>query len=431
MISARHETAGSTGFPSVSAFSALNHGLLEKLARFSTRERFASGREIPWKLFEGHLVLLGDGELREYSGGRFCRTIGSPAVLNPSALSGPAAPASNSAGPDTVFSPLSDSTLTLVPVERLRELAAGEPELAVALHRVMAEEIARLRTDNAHWRNRFQGVFKPGLGAVIEDGPFVMDPFDQYLFVLEMDRPQLRKLLPRGVRPVPGLGGRYLLTFNFFTSVHSAKNGSAEYAYHETTPFIPCLGSSLRPAAFIPELYPDSFMPIAMGREVYGFPKRFGETTRREQTIDFALDGRHQLRAQWGEGRGISQNSLAGRVASALGGRVNLPRPLEALFTMANRFRDLPVMKRLKADLPVLLHRRLFDANAKGKLVPRIDELTEVKIGVDSVGDIEELTSPEIRFFESGFPFQGRCLAAFRLRLGLRFGEGKAVKNYR
>src|SRR5262249_7916547 len=136
--------------------------------------------------------------------------------------------------------------------------------------------------------------------ARLVPGPYRFSPMRLVLHVVETERAALAALLPRGLHLLPGLGGRYLVVFGDFhrcVTQHARGDGRV-FSYRETTPFIPCAGFG-RVGAFIPELYPDSYMAILLGREIYGFPKRLGRTTVRGDGVDVIVDHARLMRARW------------------------------------------------------------------------------------------------------------------------------------
>ena len=130
----------------------------------------------------------------------------------------------------------------------LRGLLHDSDTLAGNVLKFVAGELrAAYAKEDAMHRHLADFFVRPN--SRIVPGPYVADPYDVYFFVVRAAPGELRRLLPRGVRPIPGLEDCFALTFNFFDRVYTRHpSGKAKaFSYNETTPFIPCLAQGLRP----------------------------------------------------------------------------------------------------------------------------------------------------------------------------------------
>lgn len=270
--------------------------------------------------------------------------------------------------------------------------------------------------------------------AKLVPGPYVGDPFEMYIFVMRDQPEKLERLLPKGLRPAPGFGGKYLLTFNFFTRVYSKNpaGGEATFAYRETAPFIPCLGPGLRPAAFCPELYPDNFLAITLGRELYGFPKRFGQTRKTDNQIDLLLANRLILRASWEAVAALDTRSLTARLGEVLLGSKGgwMSGAIASPISAAIDFMGRQTNPSMWPSVPVLVHKQIPDASSALQEVLAIDQLVEIPFEVSSLSSVSELTGAALKYLSDDYFLGGECLGAFVLQMGFSFGKGRMLSDY-
>ncbi len=301
----------------------------------------------------------------------------------------------------------------------------------------MADDIRELYDRNDTLMRHFDDFFSSPNARLIP-GPYYGDLFDQYFFVMEDAPDRLQALMPRGCSLLPMTGGRYLLTFNFFPGMatrHPSGRGK-KFAYAETTPFIPAMVTThrasppIRAGLYCPELYPDNYLAIALGRELYGFPKRFALTARSARHIDMVMGGRMVLRASWQEQQAISAEQFCGQVCSlVLGGMpgMSLLGTLQGAFlSLVNRE---PPLARLPA-MPVFVHKEIPDVVSEDETVLEIDELDEIPFRVTAVSDFKVLKGAGVRLLDPEWILGGRCLGAYRLRMSFTFGKGQELIDY-
>jgi CRP-like cAMP-binding protein len=313
--------------------------------------------------------------------------------------------------------------------DRLRELTASSPAFARCLMEELVRELRELhRLEREHHRAYRDFLVSPN--ARLLAGQFVSRPFNHYLFVVDAGRSDAATLLPPGARLVPGLGGRCLLTFNFYEgSVNPHYPADALAPYREASYFIPCIGPSLAPALFCPEQYLDNYLMISLGREVFGLPRRYGSVALGDSKIDLIVDDHMILRARFGAERQVEPGSLARRLTLALTGEHrDRARMLDPL--LAPLLRD--GLGRARGWLPairILVHREIPDPSPSRAGSLRIDRLLEVPFELLSIDEPVELEAPALRFFPKAL-FAGPCIAAFRVRISFRFGRARTVKDY-
>ncbi len=398
-------------------------------ARF---ERFEPGETITEMGSEAEaLYLLVQGEIAVTRAQRLVTLTAAPSIVGlVSIVDGESRSATLSA-----FSPMEVFSLDRADFDAL---LAASPVMTRNLVVHLARDIRGLYERQDTLMRHFDDFFESPNARLVA-GPYYGELFDQYVFVME-DRPEgLQRLMPPGCSLIPGLGGRWLLTFNFFpglTTRNPAGRGK-KFAYAETTPFIPCmvstghLGLPTTAGLFCPELYPDNYLAIALGRELYGFPKRFATTTRTADHVDMVMGGRMVLRASWREQRSITPEQFAtdcARLVLGSKGLASLLAPLQgAFFSVLNR----DAVRTRWPAMPVFVHKQIPDVISEDEVVHEIDELDEIPFKIMGLSDFRVLGGAGVRFLTDDWFLGGRCLGAFRLRMSFGFGKGKEWINYR
>lgn len=264
-------------------------------------------------------------------------------------------------------------------------------------------------------------------GAVMVPGPYLADPFEMLVFVMEGETARLRDLLPPGYSLIPGLGGRYLLTVSFFESLYSeAPEGQGKsFSYREVTPFVPCVRGVSRPFAFAPELYPDSYLAISIGRELYGFPKRYGQIERADDSVDLFVGGRFVMRATHARAEPIADATMVQEMAEALISGLTL-RPFTAAFSrIFDALNRTKLALPLAPDIKVLVRQQRPSPDASAR-APERDRLVEIPFRLTHLAASHRLVEPQVELVRDHF-IHGRALAAFSLRMGFRFETAREL----
>ncbi len=368
------------------------------------------------------LVVLLHGELAVTVRGAFVTIVRPPAVLGLASLvdGGPRTASLAAHGPARVAH---------LPAPAFRALLEQSHGFAQNVAHALAAEL-RGQLKRQRQATEVLDDFFEQPNARLVPGPYGAEPFTMYLWVLRDSPARVRALLPPGVRLVPGLGGHWLLTVNLFEALVSRHERGAgrRFSYRETCPFVPCL-SGLTPGLFVPELYPDNVLAILLGREIYGFPKRFGTVAQRADGVDVVVGQRLVLRAFHGEGAALS----AGDFGLALGDALGLPTLPASVRALVRQVAALPI----GADgsvhappLPVFVRKQIADPTSANELTLSIDELVQVPFALEHLSSFEQLASSAVEFLPGwGLP-EGDCVAAFRLRAGFEFGAGRTVRRY-
>jgi len=287
--------------------------------------------------------------------------------------------------------------------------ALSGPALCTALARESAQLWARIEVD----ARRDDDTFLPW--AVPVPGPWWFQRATGVVMVMQGDDDRIRACLPRGLTPLPKTRGRYLLAMTRFDGVasHDARD-SREFSYHEVTPFLPVWSRVRGPATFIPELYPDAWMAVLLGREIHGFPKRTARVGLRDDGAELIVDRRLAVRARWGKATSVAPDAAFGDLTAALTGSDTLGR-LTASVT--RRFSD-------KLRFAALVRKRIGSPRTSGRTF-EIDRVTRVPVRLDAVRSAEVLHDVTADIPGGPGILHGQALSAWRLETGFHFGPGR------
>ncbi len=183
------------------------------------------------------------------------------------------------------------------------ELAKDELLIRKLRYALYEYELARLTDESRSYRKSLHEFYAPSSASLLP-GPYEADDVDMVGVLLRSKDPcWTRRMLPKGVRIPPGLRDIYAVVLAHFRNV-SCKHplaANVSFDYRETTVFVPCV-AGLRPGLFSPILFPDNAMAITLGREIYGFPKRFGRTALdlEARYAELEVDERLEFWCRWG-----------------------------------------------------------------------------------------------------------------------------------
>lgn len=367
------------------------------------------------------LFVLTRGEVSIVQDGNLTRLVPAPAVLGlPALFGGHRRTASIVARTDVQVAILSRPDAWA--------LFQKSPIFARNVVQSVTEDLVRMYEREAQWQ-RYMADFFQSPNARLVPGPYAAEPYEMIFLEMEGDPESLQRLLPEGLSPIPGMERVYFLTFNFFNKVFTSNPAGEHksFAYNETSPFLPVLSPGLRPGFYIPEIYLDNYLAIALGREIYGFPKRFGITTRRGRQVDLVVDNRHVCRARWSaethlDSRSFLETSTSRYLASDnLRGWVS--RALAPLY-------DLAMEKRM-LRIPVLVEKQIPDVLSEIRNVYSIDSLVEIPFEVTTLRRTRKLEDVEVSFLDTGHFLRGQCRQGLAMEIGFAFGRGHQRIDYR
>jgi len=301
-----------------------------------------------------------------------------------------------------------------------------------AVTQYLAGELRRMYALETAMMGHFDDFFEAP-NAKLVPGPYVAKHVDMWMLVMRAKPELLASLLPPGLRPLPGFGDRFLLTFNAFSGVHSeapVARGKS-FAYHETCPFIPCLGPRMLPVMFTPELYPDNLLAIALGREAYGFPKRFGRTNLHPNAVDLTVGNRLILRAHWQAETPSDPGVWGAHLAAVMSGRNVVPPWLQPVVGALVQASQSQALHSLQPSVPVFVRKQIVDESTVHERVWDVDELIEIPFEVRQLSGFATLQAPVVEYLDPGYFLQGQCEGGVRLAMSFRFGRGVSWRDYK
>ena len=286
----------------------------------------------------------------------------------------------------------------------------------------LGREVRSLHAASERRRAQFDDVFTSP-NARLAPGPYHMVGCNVYTFVMSGPINVLNRLLAEGLRLMPGTQGRYMLIFGFYPHVMSSHEGSCStpFSYAESAIAIPVVDDSGQSFLYCPEQYPDNYMAIAMGRELYGFPRRYGRTVLEPQHIDLDIDRVMVARAGWKHIESVpaAEFQRAWEVAMTTEDGLS-PAVREATMTLAAICNgEQPPGS---VSLPLMVLNQVPSTLLTAGTEFRINELVHVPFIVDQLSELSVLEQPHVRHFTTRWLATGKCVAGFKFRADLTIG---------
>ena len=299
-------------------------------------------------------------------------------------------------------------------------------------------EMARLYRRNTSLEANLDDYFLPENAGLVP-GPYAAADVEMRLFVMEDDPSRLARLLPPGLRLLPGADGRYLVACTRFADMKPTHQmvPARAFDYQETAFFIPTWGWPATMGFFCPALYPDSYLAIALGRELYGFPKRYGTTRVTDSaigagTIDFGLNEGLVFSASWSGAEWMEAGPFFQGVLSSV-----FQERAWVDWMGAGIADYLGAVKRGRyeafwPEVPVFVRHEVPAPAFSDEKVPtlRVDRLVRIPFGVQEIRSFRCLRNPRVEFLDTDFPISGTCVSGWRLNLGMHFTDGIVVRDY-
>lgn len=297
-----------------------------------------------------------------------------------------------------------------------------------ALRRFLAENLRRTSQRLTELETPINYADLPRAG--LSNGPFVFDNTTLVMAFCDADLDFVRPLLPEGVslfRPVWRKRDGVMLAMAHFRDAHPDHRPGAIFSYTETTCFLPVRVG--RKFGLYPQfIYPSTWEPILLGREIYGFPKRLGHTVFDGTTMTLAVDGIDHFSINYGASEATTEPRLIRAMSDWLGieGRVT-----EAAFRLGDTLLDVmrtPLYRRISA----YNHKQVLSAKSTVS-TPHydIDQLTQAIFSVMKWHRIEKLTEPHLSV--SGGPLAQANVTlreAYYTQLDMRLSTGRIVRDY-
>ena len=346
------------------------------------------GRSLPWRALSpsevfvprpGTLIVLATGELEVHAQAGLLEFRDGPALVVEAGFV------------------RARTEVRLADVTQEQLAAAFGPQRVLTM---LLEETARLERWRHDQLRRDDDFFADDQGGLVP-GPYRFGPY-QALSVLM--RGSTRHTLPPGLRPMPGLEGMSLLVFSQVERCRALhpRSDHREHGYREVAAFVPCLGPNLIPGFYLPEVYPDAYLPILLGREVYGFAKRMGRVLEHPDGYDLIAGGTHRLRVRTDGASPPPERLTPGVKAFSWVSRVARPR--------------------------LYLRKRILDVKGGGRARNRIDELVALPFSVFHLR-VRSLHVASVEFPDGRWSLPGTAVGAVRLELGFSFEDGRVVRR--
>jgi hypothetical protein len=306
-------------------------------------------------------------------------------------------------------------------------------EFSAAARRYLAEGWARAQTRADQLGAELSFLDTPPAGAYGADllpGPFRFDPTTLIFGFCGADPAWVQSLIPAPLqllaRPRMQAAPLIIVWGDFQQGLRESGPGSP-FAYTETTFFIP-VRYQTAPGLYIPFIFSSTYEPILLGRELYGFPKRLGQTQIEARAAHLHLGGEPQLSLHWEGAAASHEGQLVGALGACLG--------LTSLGTQAafqagevlRRAARLPAFRRVD----VYNHKKIPAPDSKAE-APRyaINELTRCSFGVMRWHQVQALAGPEL---QAPGPYWGdkglRLQVAYLTQVDMRLSAGRALWDY-
>ncbi len=400
-------------------FAGLEPHAEQRLAAAVTVQRIAAGTTF---ILEGDpepdaLYVLLDGEVATTADDRLLVLQRSTAIIGLLSMLDDAARTAS-------VSAFSDVRIARVPRAAFRDLMRRSRALSGNITQYLARELRSLHRKDADTRARFADHFRSP-NARLLPGPWVMRDVELHVFVMVGPKTQISGLLPPGLIADGETLGCWLLTFVSVPELRSLDPSAADtepVRYSEAAPLVPVFRRDGEFGFYCPEAYPDNYLAIFLGREVFGLPRRIGAVRRGEHEIDLSVDQRLLLRASWQRRVGLHPAEF-GALARDHGGPVAtfLDHASEALERL---------MSSEPGRLPLLVRNQVPDVVRSDGDALRIDELLEVPVTTRLVGTPERLEGAALRRFAHDWMLGGRCVGGARLRLDMQWEPARFQRSY-
>lgn len=261
-------------------------------------------------------------------------------------------------------------------------------------------------------------------------GPYLFPDAGVTFAFCEADAVPIRATLPEGLSLLKPPGGNrtpVLLGVADFPNAHPEFDPSARFSYTETTVFVPVLYGAT-PGVFIPYIYPSSWEPILVGREVYGFPKQLGNTVFGSGEVTLSVDEAPCFSLSWEGQEASNETTLVGALMAWLGIERHVASAAFQVGDVMRQVARLPAYRRID-----VFNRKRVPSAASSIDAPQydVDQLTQAVFGVLRWFSIARLARTQLATL--GGPLHEAQLTlreAYRTRLDMRLSTGRVVRDY-
>jgi CRP-like cAMP-binding protein len=267
-------------------------------------------------------------------------------------------------------------------------------------------------------------------GTHLNTGPFVFKNTTLILAFCEANLEGFRSALPEGLtlfRPAWRKHDAVLLALAKFPSVYPEHSPNAHFTYSETTCFVPVRHHGR--VGLLPQfIYPSTWEPILLGREIYGFPKQLGVTRFGENEITLTVDGAPNFQLHYSHIETAGEPRLVRAFSDWIGFEGRLTA---AAFRAGDMLLDImrtPLYRRLA----VYNHKRIPAADTTVQTpIYAVDQLTQAVFSVAQWHKISKLRDPAL-VTDSG-PIASLDITlreAYFTVVDMRLSTGRIVRDY-
>jgi acetoacetate decarboxylase len=259
--------------------------------------------------------------------------------------------------------------------------------------------------------------------AQVQAGPFV---FPQSTIVFAFcHAPKMKLTLLQGVSQV---GSGLLIGIANFQNAYYHHNPDARFSYTETTVFVPVrVGMSL--GLYVPYIYPSTYEPIVIGREIYGFPKQLGDTQLSHSQSSLTVLGENYLSLQHGKHNTSNEPRIVGAFGQLFGVTGRITSAAFAIGDTLLSMMNVPFYRRVS----VFNHKRIPSiTTTHDKPAYDVDMLTQAIFSVEHWQKVSHLPDATLKVTGETFKtWDIKLRDAFYTELSMRLSTGRMVRDYR
>ena len=319
----------------------------------------------------------------------------------------------------------------------LERICEESPAQARAWTRAVDREVLDLLGQRDRLRQHLWDHFRDGQASMVSP-PYHCDEVQLQAFVVETDPQALRTFLDTHgcyLEPLPSFPASFMLIFAKMNGLKTKDPEGAGVAlhYHETTLLVPCRTCEFLPGVFCSEIYPDNYLATVVGREVYGLPKRFGETIFGQRSARLTLNGQTKFRARWADETPLEGTDFAKAITQAVMGDSSTDRKAADAAAVLFQFLKGTELEDPFLRMPFFAHYRMPKMRLPtfGKALQsqwrRRFSCIPTDFPLDCMRDFQRLEEPQLDVPTWEFPLPVKGCQAFALTLRLSISSGFPV----
>jgi CRP-like cAMP-binding protein len=288
----------------------------------------------------------------------------------------------------------------------------------MAARRYLAHQLQQAQAE----RERIaQPVHYDTHSAQVLPGPFAFHNSVIRFVFCTAELPHLR--LPTGVQRI---GQSLLIGIADFRDAQYVHRPQARFHYTETTVFVPVrVGAKL--GLYVPYIYPSTYEPILLGREIYGFPKRLGRTDITPTTSSLHVAGAEYLTLTHDQRTPANEASIVG----AFGRLFGVPNLVTATAFRAGDTLLAAIGVPFYRRVNVFNHKRIPAVTSQhGAPQYAVDRLTQAIFSVERWHSIDHLPTARLDLGHALHDWEVTLREAYDTTLAMRLSTGRVVRDY-